>query len=73
MSSRLVVAAFAFGAAGVFLNSASFADLTTDTSATDANDLGEVVVTAQRKEESVQTTVRRQAPHGGEVRRSRLK
>ncbi len=56
MSSRLVVAAFAFGAAGVFLNSASFADLTTDTSATDANDLGEVVVTAQRKEESVQTT-----------------
>ncbi|MGO9994242.1 MAG: TonB-dependent receptor [Steroidobacteraceae bacterium] len=53
MSLRVVVAAF--GAAAVFLNSASFADLTTDTSATDANDLGEVVVTAQRKEESVQT------------------
>jgi outer membrane receptor protein involved in Fe transport len=52
MSLRL--AAAALGAGSVLLNSASLANLRTDTSTADANSLGEVVVTAQRKEESAQ-------------------
>src|SRR5882757_7580806 len=52
MSVRL--AAAALGAGAVLLNSASLASLRTDTSTADANSLGEVVVTAQRKEESAQ-------------------
>jgi outer membrane receptor protein involved in Fe transport len=51
MSLRLVAAALG---AGALLNSASFATVTAEPSAADANSLGEVVVTAQRKEESAQ-------------------
>ncbi len=52
MSLRLVAAVLGAGAG--LANSASFANFAADTSATDANTLSEVVVTAQRKEESAQ-------------------
>jgi iron complex outermembrane receptor protein len=52
MSLRLV--AVLLGAGAGLANSASFANLAADTGAADANTLGEVVVTAQRKEESAQ-------------------
>jgi iron complex outermembrane receptor protein len=52
MSLRLVAAVLAVGAG--LANSASFANFAADTSTTDANTLSEVVVTAQRKEESAQ-------------------
>jgi outer membrane receptor protein involved in Fe transport len=52
MSLRLVAALLGAGAA--LANSASFANFPADTGATDANTLSEVVVTAQRKEESAQ-------------------
>ena len=52
MSLRLVAALLGAGAG--LANSASFANFAADTSATDANTLSEVVVTAQRKEESAQ-------------------
>jgi iron complex outermembrane receptor protein len=52
MSFRSVAAALGCGA--VLLNSTSYADRATDTSTADAGSLGEVVVTAQRREESAQ-------------------
>ena len=52
MSLRIVAAVLGAGAG--LANSASFANFAADTSATDANTLSEVVVTAQRKEESAQ-------------------
>jgi len=52
MSLRLVAAVLAVGAG--LANSASFANFAADASTTDANTLSEVVVTAQRKEESAQ-------------------
>jgi iron complex outermembrane receptor protein len=52
MSLRLVAAVLGAGAG--LANSASFANFAADTSTTDAGTLSEVVVTAQRKEESAQ-------------------
>jgi outer membrane receptor protein involved in Fe transport len=52
MFSRAVATALGFGA--VLLNSTSYADRAADTPTTDAGSLGEVVVTAQRREESAQ-------------------
>jgi iron complex outermembrane receptor protein len=52
MSLRLVAALLGAGAG--LANSASFANFAADTNATDANTLSEVVVTAQRREESAQ-------------------
>jgi iron complex outermembrane recepter protein len=52
MSLRFVAAVLGTGA--LWLNSASFAERAADVAASDANSLGEVVVTAQRREESAQ-------------------
>ena len=54
MSLRVVAAALR--ASVGLANSASFASFAADTSASDANSLGEVVVTAQRKQESSAAT-----------------
>jgi len=48
------VIALGLGIGAVLLSAASQADLVADASANDANSLGEVVVTAQRREESAQ-------------------
>src|ERR1700730_276690 len=53
MSLRFVAALLGAGAG--LANAASFANFAADTGAADANTLSEVVVTAQRKEESAQT------------------
>ena len=53
MSLRFVAALLGAGAG--LANAVSFANFAADTGAADANTLSEVVVTAQRKEESAQT------------------